>query len=486
MAHFKQLLDRFLQARGGNISVLMSIGMISLIGVTGIGVDYSRVIAAKSEIFAAADAAALAGARTYGTASERETAARLVFDANVNKLKGIAAVSMTPQNILKEGANYGYKVQASAKIKTMFGSMFGVDEFSADVLAEAIGTISSNTEVALVLDSTYSMTGWKMNTLKQAATQMVEDLTKLRTKPEQLKFSVVSFSEYVNVGIPNRKKSWMDVKDDYKDPDRQVCYDDRPVISQTNCHTVNYPPSPGTLPGTCYNDGVPYSCGGSSPTPGGSYQACDNVYGPTQRVCYMQQGAWHRWNGCVGSRDNPYDTKDSNYGKKIPGLMDMGCGTPLLELTSDSSSVKKAIQALNPNGETYIPAGLIWGWRTLSAQDPFTAGVSTSTSPVRKYLVLMTDGLNTRSPTYPLHNGSDGAKSNALTKQICTNIASDKKSEIQIFSVAFDVRDAATKTMLKDCAKNTGGQFFDATNAAEFLAAFSKIGSTIAELRLSK
>lgn len=481
------LAKRFWKNRSGNISIMMSVGMISLIGVTGIGVDYSRVMRAKSEIFAAADSAALAAARTYGTASERETVARKVFGANVAKLDTVATYTISPENIVREGANYGYRVAATATVKTMFGQMFGVDKYTANVLAEAIGVISSNTEIALVLDSTYSMTGWKMDTLKKAATAMVDDLSKITPKADQLKFSLVPFSNYVNIGMGNRKKSWMNVPDDYKDPDKQVCYTEYPVIGQTNCRTVTYPPSPGTPAGTCYNDGVPYSCGGSSPQPGGSYQTCDNIYGPTPvNKCYIQQGAWHRWNGCIGSRDYPLNTKDENYNVKIPGLLDYSCGTEVVELTSNHSQIRSAINKLNPNGETYIPAGLVWGWRTLSSQEPFAGAKSTSTTPVRKYLVLMTDGFNTKSPNYPYHDKGDRATSDKLVKETCANIAADKDNGIMIFSVAFDVKDATMKGILKDCAKNSNGQFFDATNANEFLAAFAKIGSTIAELRLSK
>lgn len=486
MSTIRQIARRFGMSREGNVSVMMCLGMLSLLGATGIGVDYAQVMRVKTDVFAAADAAALAGARTYGTPAEREKAARVVFEANTLALKGLASVAMFPENVVRDGANYGYRVGATATVKTSFGKMFGVDNFSAKVLAEAIGAISSNTEIALVLDSTYSMTGWKMNTLKQAAVQMVDDLDKITPQKDQLKFSLVPFSEYVNVGLPNRKKGWINVPDDYKDPDRQVCNDERSVIGEENCRTVTEPASPGSPPQTCYNDGVPYSCGGSPPRPARTVQVCDKIYGPTQRVCRIQTGDWHRWYGCVGSRNHPLDTKDSDYINKVPGLLDLSCGTPLQELTDNRSSIKNAIRALNPNGETYIPAGLIWGWRTLSAQEPFLAGTSSASAPVRKYIVLMTDGLNTRSPTYPYHFGNDGAKSNALTKTICANIAADKASAIQIHSVAFDVRDAATKAMLKDCATKTGGLFFDARNSTEFMAAFAKIGTTIAGLRLSK
>lgn len=470
----------------GNISIVLGLSLVSLIGVTGLAVDYSRVTQTKAEIFAAADAAALAGARTTGTVAERNAAAKAVFDSNIKNLKEIGTVTYSPENITQEGANYGYRVAATVDVKTSFGGMFGVDTISSSVLAEAIGVISSRTEIALVLDTTYSMTGWKINTLRKASVDLVDNLSKLNKKADQLKFSIIPFSEYVNVGMSNRKKPWINVPDDYQDPSTKVCWNEAPVTGKSNCRMVTQPAQPGTPAGTCYNDGVPYSCGGSSPQASYQYETCDYTYGPSVEKCTMQEGAWHRWYGCVGSRANPLDTRDDNYGTRIPGLLDQSCGTPLMELTSDFSALKNTLNGLTPNGETFIPAGVLWGWASLTAQVPFDAGTNTSSDPVRKYMVLMTDGLNTRSPSYPRHDGTNGAQSNQLTKQICANIAADKTNNIMMFTVAFDVTDSTTKQILKDCATNTKGQFFDARNADQFLTAFSKIGSIIAELRLSK
>lgn len=471
---------------GGNFVSLFAIGAVSVVGVAGIAVDYSRAAQSRTAVFAAADAAALAAARTIGTPAEREKVARDVFSANLAKLSGVNGVIMSPHNITKEGANYGYRVKASGSVKTQFGGMFGLQQVSFDVLAEALSTISSKTEISLVLDTTFSMTGWKMDTLKKAGADMVETLSKLSTKPDQLKFAVVPFAEYVNVGMGNRNKPWISVPNDYQDPPRKECHKSAPVTGKSNCRKVWVPPSSGSAPGTCYNDGVPYSCGGSQARAGYYKEDCDYTYGPETETCKMVSGDWHRWHGCVGSRNNPLDTQDGNYGTKIPGLMDTWCSDPLLELSSDFSKVKSTIKGLTPSGETYIPAGLVWGWRALSPQEPLAAAANTSSDPVRKFLVLMTDGLNTKSPTYPEHGGTDTAKSNTLVKQICANIAADKTNDIQIFSVAFNVTDTTIKGILKDCATNTKGQFFDAKNAEQFLAAFSKISDTIAELRLSK
>ncbi|MCZ8376668.1 MAG: pilus assembly protein TadG-related protein [Beijerinckiaceae bacterium] len=486
MSGLVKLFRAFRRDTSGNFVSLFALGAVSVIGVTGMAVDYSRAVQMRASIYAAADSAALAAARTMGTAAEREKVAKDVFAANTVKLTDAFSLTMSPENITKDGANYGYRVRASGSVKTFFSGMFGLDQVSMDVLAEAISTISSKTEIALVLDTTGSMSGWKMDTLKKAAGDMVETLSKLSAKPDQLKFSVVPFAEYVNVGLANRNKPWMNVPADYQDPPSKTCWKHKPVVGEKNCTQVWVPPKPGQPPGTCYNDGVPYSCGGSQPKAGYYKQVCEKIYGPEEEKCNTSQGAWHKWHGCVGSRNHPLDTQDGSYGNKIPGLMDTWCSDPLLELTSDFSKVKNTVKNLSPSGNTYIPAGLIWGWRTLSAQEPFSAATSTPTEQVRKFLVLMTDGMNTRSPTYPQHWGSDTAKSNDLVKKICTNIAADKTSEIQIYTVAFDVSDTTIKTLLKDCAANTKGQFFDAQNKDQFLAAFSKISDIIAELRLSK
>jgi uncharacterized protein YegL len=339
--------------------------------------------------------------------------------------------------------------------------------------------------VVLALDTTFSMTGWKIATLKDAASKLIDDLKPLALDPDKLKFGIVPFGQYVNIGVSNRNQPWANVAPD-SSTTTTSCKMEKQVIGSTNCQQVWVPPQPATPPGTCYNDGVPYTCGGSAAKAGYFQTKCDPVYGPDQEVCKTKTTTL-KWNGCAGSRSYPLNTLDGSYGTRIPGIMNITCGTEILDLTTNSNLAKTRIQALTPNGETYIPAGLIWAWRMLSPQAPLSnAATRTTAEPVRKFLILMTDGLNTKSPNYPMHSGSNGALSNQLVKEICKNISKDTANAITIFSVAFDVSDVPTKELLKTCALDTGGQFFDAKNAAEFLAAFSKIGLNISELRVTK
>ena len=63
-------------------------------------------------------------------------------------------------------------------------------------------------------------------------------------------------------------------------------------------------------------------------------------------------------------------------------------------LTDTRSTVTTAIDALAANGNTVIPAGLLWGWRVLSSTAPFTEGAAYSDEKWVKAVVLLTDGEN--------------------------------------------------------------------------------------------
>jgi Mg-chelatase subunit ChlD len=145
--------------------------------------------------------------------------------------------------------------------------------------------------------------------------------------------------------------------------------------------------------------------------------------------------------------------------------------------------VRTTINSLVTMGETYLPAGLIWGKRVLSPGDPFSAS---NAAGVRKFIVLVTDGRNTKSPTYPTHDGSDETLANQLTRETCQNIATDTSNPIRVYTVAFEMDGLATKTILQDCAARSGGQFFDAADAARLRASFSDITNAIFNVRLTQ
>ena len=491
---FRDLKSRFARNVKGNISTLFAFSLIPIAGVAGAGVDYSRAVETRNQLQHAADAAALAGGRSLVDGGRNfKKRGRKSFKENYKNAKYADKVKFRIKKI-KDGV----RVDVSARIDTTFLAIVGYKTIDMKVFSE-IGVSNTKLEVALVLDNTGSMQGRKINTLKKSARALVKAVMRKKGKNKHTRIAVVPFADYVNIGMANRKEPGVYVRNDYTvkttHPGGTSCYNTYPD-STRSCKTTGG--SPGWW-GTCYgsstNDGIvshySYRCrkGGSSGT-----TTCTGSYGRAVRKCRSYPTTYsytrYKWYGCVGSRKNPLDTRDDTYSKKVPGLLatSNNCKpSEMLRLNDNRRVVLKALNSMKADGETYIPSGLMWGWRAISKGIPFADGVAYGKTPAerkkrRKVIVLMTDGINTKSPTYPEHNGSDTARANRLTAKICKNI---KKKHITVYTIAFEVKNSAVKKLLKDCVGN-GGAYFDAKSSKELKMAFQNIALALMNLRLTR
>jgi Flp pilus assembly protein TadG len=104
----------------------------------------------------------------------------------------------------------------------------------------------------------------------------------------------------------------------------------------------------------------------------------------------------------LGSSTSASSTSSSNtrkgqwhYFKSDVGP-NRGCTTtPITALTNNEATIKAAISALQPTGNTDVTEGLAWGWRTITSGAPFTEGVADTNRAVDKVIIVMTDGANT-------------------------------------------------------------------------------------------
>ncbi|RWD66075.1 MAG: TadE/TadG family protein [Mesorhizobium sp.] len=73
--------------------------------------------------------------------------------------------------------------------------------------------------------------------------------------------------------------------------------------------------------------------------------------------------------------------------------------TPLTDVTNADGlvAVKAAIDLMQPNGNTNVPEGMAWGWRTVSSAPPFTEGRPETERGNDKVVIVLTDGENTYS-----------------------------------------------------------------------------------------
>ena len=147
-------------------------------------------------------------------------------------------------------------------------------------------------------------------------------------------------------------------------------------------------------------------------------------------------------------------------------------------MTANFTSTRSTIDALAPNGDTYMPSGVLWGWRTLDGAAPFGNSRAATSDRV---LVLMTDGQNTRSKSGDRHDGWDQNDANRKTRDLCRNIKGDS---ITVYTIAYGVTDGATQSLLRNCA-SSGSNYFSADSASELSKAFKDIAGAVTSLRVT-
>ncbi len=451
----------FFKDARGSIGIGMALGLTAMMGAVSGTLDYSRMTNVRASLAAAVDAAALAGAQA--PAADLTRTARQVFDANFREQSAVTAFSAT---LVTAGDVTSVRVEATATVRMTLAQAIGYTTAPVRSFSEVTVGNDSDVQMALVLDVTLSMAGTKMDSLKSAATDMVNTLFDKLKRSNQIKMAVVPFAEYVNVGKSNRNRPWIDVPPD-SSTTQQACWQTRDVTRTYNCRMQFHS-------WTDWVDGV------ATPR-SGTWQVCDRDYGPYYQTCQNQTNT-STWNGCVGSRNYPLNVKDDNYlVTRAPGVMNVGCPSQLTELTPSRPTVLSAIAALTPGGNTYIPSGLTWGWATLSSATPFSEP-NGGGRKTQDYLVLMTDGANTMSPTYPKHDDWNATLSDNLTSELCTNI---KAAGITLFTISFDINSAIVRNQLRNCA-SSADKFFEATNLIQLNQAFNGITNQISDLRITK
>ena len=456
MKNFKSLVkskllnsaSAFSRDESGSFAVMSAVTMVMLVGALAIGIDIAQGWSAKQRLQDTTDAIALLAARgQIESQADLNAAAQEYFDLTY---PGQAGTRIALESITRNGD--AVTVTASNTIDTTFATIFG--RRTLEVGAESVALYANRSlDIAMVLDTTFSMDGAKLSSLKASANGLMDTFAEFDN--EELRVSVVPFAQYVNVGTSNRNAVWLDVPaDEIRTSTR------RDVLSRTNCRNV-------TRTGT--NDGVTVTRNG---------RVCDTVRSEPYEVENRAT-----WAGCVGSRTQPFNERVEYGGHKIPGLLDADaqCGSVLSPLSSNINTVKNSINGLVAQGETYMPAGLMWGWRMLNEEQPFPNPVSNSVTETDKIMVLMTDGVNTKSKNGLLHNGGSQINADNLTAKMCEKI---KDENIRLFTIAYEVNDASTKNLLSGCATEAGN-FFDARNASDLDDAFQAIGQSLRELRLT-
>ncbi|MBV9859499.1 MAG: pilus assembly protein [Alphaproteobacteria bacterium] len=227
---------------------------------------------------------------------------------------------------------------------------------------------------------------------------------------------------------------------------------------------------------------------------------------------WAPDGTYNNWSSTASAQSSSTETQGkvvSDY-DQIPGP-NQGCPVPILPLTdatttSGKTTILNTISSMWPrdSGGTQVHIGMIWGWRVLSPNGPFTANnghplsySNASTNGWKKIVVLMTDGTEEWPTSGPgdltglgkIADGKIGTTSNttAVTNlgtrlaDVCSNMAAS--GDFVIYTIGLG-SDGASNTQLQNCP--TGGGFFESATTANLQTVFQDIAKSLIALRLSQ
>ena len=275
-------------------------------------------------------------------------------------------------------------------------------------------------EVALVLDNSGSMAGTYIADLRTAAENLVNVVFTGFEGTDKVKVAVVPFAASVNVGPANANAAWMDTMglapvhfenfDRAQDPLRPAEADGRrvgrlrggaPVASRRHRqHTYRRHAGDAVradvqsrrarrrqlrrqLVRQQLSAGLRRQLSRAAAPPASR---------PTRRAIARNgrslQCSPPRWR-----RRAPASTR-TPFRAAAQGPNYLCDSAPILPLTKDKSAVLTLIKSMQAKGGTNILEGVMWGWRVLSPEPPFTEARAWNDPENNKFLIVMTDGEN--------------------------------------------------------------------------------------------
>lgn len=199
-----------------------------------------------------------------------------------------------------------------------------------------------------------------------------------------------------------------------------------------------------------------------------------------------QVSAGSTWTGCTQDRTYPFNTTvstptsdpESKWGyydknKQNSGSYDCSAyqskGLKIIPLTTDIGALQTKLSAMKPLGYTNITLGAEFGFNLLDPDLPYDEGLPYSNRKNRKYLILLTDGVQTTNQWGPLDSRTvANAGPNLLS--ICQSM---RDLKITIFTIAYDVTDPAVTSLLQQCS--SGKYYEPSADGSEISKVFSLI-----------
>jgi Flp pilus assembly protein TadG len=368
---FMSLLAGFAKDRSGNVMMLFGLAMIPVLGLAGAAVDYSRATTMRAMLNAAVDSAALMAARDAAKLSDAPLRERVNGWIRAN-LHGDAAKGFSTATIAIDRTGRTINISAKASLTASLTQLIGQD--AIQVSSNSQSSWGTNTiELALVLDNTGSMaSSGKIEALRTASLDLLKIMKDATAETDQIRISIVPFSTRVILDTSYKNASWLR-------------WDQTQTKESCNSQGRNCTTTTTTISKTS-------------------------------------------WEGCVADRDKNYDVQDgdgggsneSAYPADFCDAYSPSTQAKVMPLTSNWDALTQRINAMTPVGATNVTIGAAWGMATLSPGAPFTEAKPLTTPRLKKFMLLLTDGDNTKN-RFDGNGSTSNPDVDARTKLACAN-----------------------------------------------------------------
>jgi Flp pilus assembly protein TadG len=484
---------KLLADRRGNVLILAAAFLIPLLALIGSSVDVGRVYLARARMQEACDSASLAGRWSFSQGQTSDTAtaeATKFFNANF-KQGSFGTLPFTPTVTVTGTTTKVVTVAASTTLRMTIMALFGFPPMTVATTCTAEQNFV-NTDIVLVLDTTGSMadkavssdTQTKIQGLRAAVLALFDQLAPIQTQLAaagmRMRFSVVPYSQTVNVGklIYAVNTGYMRDPAPYR---QKVCAS---TNKSGGCTSYTYPATSVSHSASWFNN-----------TWGGCIEERQTVSTITSTTTAIPAAAYDLDIDKIPSDDPsrwvPYDTDAETANSQE------ACPIAAKRLTTWArSDLVTYLNTLAPTGGTYHDIGMIWGARMISPAGVFADSPATYNGmPTNKFVIFMTDGLLDTSATLYSAYGMElydkrvtggwttKADQDSRHQQrfnlMCSSI---KNRGVSIWVVGFA---SALDTNLTNCASNAG-QASTSANSADLTTKFVEIGKSIGAMRLTQ
>lgn len=424
--------------------------MFPIFAVSGFAIDASRQVSVKKHAQEAADAAALAGARTFKTAFDAtvaETAARHAFTVNIDTGHGDA--TCTIDDIDADTTDLAVSVDVTCMAPTVFGlGISGKSTVKAEVTSTA-EAIQQGADVVMMYDVSGSMNASELAELKAAGKRAAEIV--IGNQPgKRGRVGIVPFASGVNAGEFGNKATGRSAGDDPENDDQtgggaslvRVCVTERLGAEE-------------------FTDAAPTA----GQQVGSALTRADIDASPGVDAASALQ--------CPDSPVHPLDDRLDTVKTEIDGI-------------------KSSTLHTRAGGRTAGHLGVAWSWYVIS---PNWSSVWTDTNfggdirheplaysdPTRlKVAILMTDGIFNYGFADG-YSGAPGTKYISTTEALCQGM---RDAGIIVYTVGYRVPSPGD-TMLENCAGDPSRAFF-ASDASDLTAIYQTIAGRFLGIGLTQ